>query len=71
MFVGGQYFSGSLERNVFGNVIGIILINNEKRVSLDSWEIISCRARVTYESHEHWSPTNNDDSTISDTHQQG
>lgn len=30
MFVGGQYFSGSLERNVFGNVIGIILRNNEK-----------------------------------------
>lgn len=40
-------------------------------VSLDSRGYNFVRARVTHESHEHWSPAKNHDYTISDTHQQG
>lgn len=67
LFVGGQcswvakVFPALWGRNLVGCVTGKILVNNDcikVRGDVNSW------TRVIHESHENWSPTNGDDSTV-------
>jgi hypothetical protein len=57
MFEGNQNFTGSWGRNFMGNLY-IYKKWKQIRWNLTSW------VKVTQEIHEHWSPMNNDDSTV-------
>lgn len=58
MFVGNQHFPILWGRNFVGSQFVIIFINIKR--------LWWCKvmARAIHESSEHWSPTNNDDSTV-------
>lgn len=61
MFVGSQTFPGSWGGNFVGSnfyFVNKYLTNACIHVRGD----LNSYARVTHECHEHWSPTNNDDS---------
>lgn len=63
MFMGSKNFPGSWGCNFVVSVIRIILTNItngyvQVHGDVNSWP------RATHKSHEHWSPTNNDDSTV-------
>lgn len=66
MFVVSRNFPSSLECNFVVSVIRVILIIIKQMIVYQVRRDVHSRARVTNESHEHWSPSNNDDSTVNE-----
>lgn len=66
MFMGSKNFSGSWIHNFIANELKIILrnIKNACCTFIYICGDLYLWARTTHESHQNWSPTNNDGSTV-------
>lgn len=57
-------FSCSWGRDFVGNCL-VALQCKSIHYFVNVWRDINSRERITHETHEHWTPTNNEDSTVS------